>query len=797
MQRNGLVVLVVLVVSILAMSFIGRRGEGLARPEPTVSTAEPPAEGEWWDVPGVPESVATFLSNGQSWRAAREMRRHLAAHPSARPEVVLVAARAEAGWGGWSHVRDYLRGKPWLDEAWGGEGWYWLGRALEAGDDRAGALDAYARYLRASREPAARDRRLVAQLREGLILLGTKGRAEDGAKQLAQVRAHAREIGPRLDVLAAEALAAGGDTPGDRRLTESAGTDAALPRRSRAALLAAYQQSGDRPAARRVALALRESAASDAERAGYELAAAKLAAALGDRAAERTGLLAALRLSPGSGAGGEAAERLEKLGSLSTAERLQVARALDRHGRNAAAAEGYRAWLAAGAGSAAERDEVRLDLGDALFDAGRFADAVSAVTPLAERSGSLGARALYLIGRAEMRRDNDSKARATFLRLAERHPGSEIASEGLFLVGDAAHDREDVDAARSVYRRVATGFPGTDRAGLSLMRLGGLAFRARDYAGAARVWEEYRSSYPRGERWLESTYWAGRSYQQLGDTARARARFRAVREREPLSYYSLLAARRLGVPYWPVPMGTAPGMDREAAERVKGWVRWVDLLTEAGLDAEAEAEAARTVDRAGTDPTLLYPLAEALNEHGYTARGITAGYRLRDRAGALNPRILRIIYPFPYREMISAEAKERGLDPFLVAALIRQESSFKANVSSGPGARGLMQIMPETGRALARAAGIDGWSTALLYQPEINAHLGTRFLADQMKQYDGELPAVFAAYNAGPGRVDVWEHFPEARDAELFTERLPSRETRDYVKILTRNIAIYRGLYGR
>jgi soluble lytic murein transglycosylase len=107
-----------------------------------------------------------------------------------------------------------------------------------------------------------------------------------------------------------------------------------------------------------------------------------------------------------------------------------------------------------------------------------------------------------------------------------------------------------------------------------------------------------------------------------------------------------------------------------------------------------------------------------------------------------------------------------------------------------------MQVMPATGEGLARGAGIEGWDAELLYQPEINTHLGTRFLAGQMRAFDGSLPSVFAAYNAGPNRLPRWRRFPEHADEELFTERIPYRETRDYVKILTRNIALYRGLYG-
>jgi soluble lytic murein transglycosylase len=107
-----------------------------------------------------------------------------------------------------------------------------------------------------------------------------------------------------------------------------------------------------------------------------------------------------------------------------------------------------------------------------------------------------------------------------------------------------------------------------------------------------------------------------------------------------------------------------------------------------------------------------------------------------------------------------------------------------------------MQIMPATGRRLAEAVGLDEWDAEVLYHPEINVHLGIRYLAQHMEAYDGSLPAVFSAYNAGSHRVEWWSEFPEYGRDELFTERIPFRETRDYVKILTRNLAVYEGLYG-
>jgi soluble lytic murein transglycosylase len=503
-----------------------------------------------------------------------------------------------------------------------------------------------------------------------------------------------------------------------------------------------------------------------------------------------------VRGAPGAGSAREAAALLGSLPGLTAADRLAMAGVLDRHGANREAARFYRAWLAAGGGTAPERREIQLRLGAALFDAGDHGAAVTALAPLTGAEGATGARAMLLTGRAEARRGNAARSRQIFLSLASRHPRTEDGSEGLFLVADMAHDARDAATARSLYRRVATEFPGTDRAGLSLMRLGGIAFAAGDFAAAARNWEEYRSKHPDGERWLESTYWAGRSYERAGRREQAAERFREVRARQPISYYAVRSAERLGERFWPVPMDTAPAIDAGAQARVEEWMHGLDILREAGLYDEAESEADVWIDRAADDPAVLYPLAETLNERGYTVRGIRIGYRLQELQPRPNPRLLRIVYPFPYRSMIEAEARERKLDPFLVAALIRQESSFKARIASGVGARGLMQLMPETGRALAPQVGIQDWDVELLYQPEINAHLGTLFLADQMRAFGGSLPSVFAAYNAGPNRVDRWKRFPEHADPELFTERIPYRETRDYVKILTRNIALYRGLYS-
>jgi soluble lytic murein transglycosylase len=106
-----------------------------------------------------------------------------------------------------------------------------------------------------------------------------------------------------------------------------------------------------------------------------------------------------------------------------------------------------------------------------------------------------------------------------------------------------------------------------------------------------------------------------------------------------------------------------------------------------------------------------------------------------------------------------------------------------------------MQVMPATGKSLARNLGITRFRDDLLTQAELNVHFGMAYLADQLRSY-GRLDAVLAAYNAGPGRIDRWREFPEYADRLLFAERIPYDETRDYVRIVQNNRRIYEALYG-
>jgi soluble lytic murein transglycosylase len=165
-------------------------------------------------------------------------------------------------------------------------------------------------------------------------------------------------------------------------------------------------------------------------------------------------------------------------------------------------------------------------------------------------------------------------------------------------------------------------------------------------------------------------------------------------------------------------------------------------------------------------------------------------------AGDRLPReIWKVLFPMRYDQELLAAAREDALDPALVAALILQESSYDAAALSRAGARGLMQVMPATGRRIARAKGVRFKRTAL-NDPETSLDFGTHYLRQMSERYGGAVERVLAAYNAGPHRVDAWTRERGDQTAEEFIETIPFTETRNYVMIVLANREQYRRLYG-
>jgi soluble lytic murein transglycosylase len=737
------------------------------------------------ELDALPDQARLFVETDRPWRAAVAMRRFEDAGGELSPEHRLLAARAEAGWGAWNRVHALLDGLDGLDTRENGIGLYLMARAVDAGGNAALAGRLYREFLALSpaagtydiERSAARVRLALADTRAGVNTADTEAEARDALGNASRW----------WTLLRADALAARGDVAAVTQAVAgyTSGYEGIRAWRAR---IAAAHAADDVAQARRLAGEAFQSARTATTRAEFTLAEGEAALAGGDAEGARAAFRRTIAIQPG----GESAERASRHlrdGTMAPADHLAVARAYRAQGLHEESLDGFRTWLDSREGAPAARDRVRLEYADALFYAHRYGDVEPTLAPVINQTA-----AQMLLARAHAYLGDADAAVETYLRIERAESGRDQGALALLLGGDVRQADGDHEGAAELFRALMTAYPGHAHMGLAMMRLAGMTYIDGDFHEAARIWDDYLRRFPRGSLAIQATFWSGRAHEAAGEVSAANERFQRVRQMERDSYYALLASERLNISFWPIPMGASPAVSEAAARQVESWMRGIDVLIAADFEDEASAEADRVVAAAGSGRDIRYALAEALSARGYSQRAIRIGLGLQ--SAGRNPRLMRILYPFPYRRLIVEEARSRDLDPFISAALIRQESMFEKRITSHVGARGLMQIMPATGRGLAEAAGIDPWHAELLYYPEINVHLGTRYVARHWEAYDGSLPAVFSAYNAGSHRVELWQEYPEYGRDDLFTERIPFRETRDYVKILTRNHAIYQGLYG-
>jgi soluble lytic murein transglycosylase len=472
---------------------------------------------------------------------------------------------------------------------------------------------------------------------------------------------------------------------------------------------------------------------------------------------------------------------------LLPAERLVVARALAEArepARRARAAAAFDAALSAGAGTAADQ----FAHGQVLVRLGRWGQA-SAVFARVSRGSRFAPDAGFERARALLRTGSGTAARAALAAVARDFPGDSAGAAARFLSAELmADDGAELDA-RSEYLRVAREQPNTRWAPAAAVRAGVLAFAAGDARAAAEAFDLAATRWPSAVEAASARYWAGRAHAAAGDSARARERWQsALTTGDPGSYYAWLAARRLGRAAWVPVAGGAVSGDATAETAA----RRAALCERLGLGVEAGWERDWLVRWADASTSRMLTAAAALVETARPGPGVRLAQRAVERGAPASAAVWRLLYPLLYAGPLGREARAAGIDPALVAALVKQESNFTADAVSPVGARGLMQLMPNVARAIWRGPGT--WNPALLFRPEVNIALGVRHLDTALAGWPDPAFAL-AAYNAGGTRVRRWRRQPGTSDPELFIERIPYAETRDYVRVVLRSREFYRSLY--
>ena len=368
---------------------------------------------------------------------------------------------------------------------------------------------------------------------------------------------------------------------------------------------------------------------------------------------------------------------------------------------------------------------------------------------------------------------------------------------------------DDAEADR-IFRELYQRFPQGRHAERAAWKIGWWAYKNGDLAEAARVFEEAAAAFPRADWRPAWIYWSARAQDGLGNVEQANARYRLTATDYLNSYYGRLASKVLADRKQP-PVTPTVSASASAAD---GTGLATDALIRQLVGLELYDDANRELQYAqrawGDSPAIQATLAWIRHQQGLDASSLTRFERLR---GAINQmkraypqyiaaggedlpaEMLRVLFPLDYWPLIKKYSDAHGLDPYVMAALMAQESTFTADVRSAANAYGLMQIIPGTGRRYARTLGINRFSAATLTQPETNIRIGTAYFKDLVDRFGGAHYAL-ASYNAGENRIARWISERPGVKADEFIDDIPFPETQNYVKKILGTAEDYRRLYG-
>ena len=405
-------------------------------------------------------------------------------------------------------------------------------------------------------------------------------------------------------------------------------------------------------------------------------------------------------------------------------------------------------------------------------------------------------KALYQIGQIYWNRHENGRAFEYFKTVLDQYPTSAYRDRAQFASADIHEYFGRKDEAIQFYSIVQKEFPKSPVRDDAVWRLAWLYYRSGEFMLAQTSFRALAAQSKNGPFATAARYWQARIAERLGETEAAKQLYRQISDGEE-SYYQSLSLRRLDQlgSHIERPRPILPTAVSEPDPPLRAEIRFhlsrARELTALALHPLAVIEIDEVNRRAKAQERLGSLLMREYFQNQAYARSLQLAQQLPLSQSERN--FYR--YPLAFWDLVQQKTQERGLDPYLVLGLIRQESLFNARARSPAAALGLMQLIAPTAARVAKQIGLPVPTQDTLFEPELNITLGTQYLKDLLERYSNNWFKAVAAYNAGEAAVDRWEREIVTDDIEEFVERIPYVETRGYVKLVLRNHRVYKRLY--
>jgi soluble lytic murein transglycosylase len=477
---------------------------------------------------------------------------------------------------------------------------------------------------------------------------------------------------------------------------------------------------------------------------------------------------------------------------------------------HAEAIEELKKFLAMGPGSTL-RGSAKLKLGVAQVRLKQYDQARETFRALMAEHVAESDEATVWLARVYLRQAAGAKLLELSRSLDKLSLSAEQKGQINIFAGIWLEDQKQFNEAIAKYRLVKkAGEPATQRAEAS-WRVGWALYRMARYKEAIEVWQhivDQRDS----DYEPQALYWIARSLTQT-QNARARDVYAQLCRQYPFTYYCQLAREQAPDAVVEISVQAAPSasesptaevvapsaMKFAEVEQQPAYRRALELKV-LGLEADAARELAALTEQYTRDPDVLMTLSMRLNEAGaynHALRLARARFRekLERTGGTVAPGLWSVAYPTGLIPTIKSQGLT-GVNPYLVAAIIREESQYDVRAVSRVGAIGLMQVMPATANQVAQRHHLPAVTREDLFDQETNIRIGSRYVEQLLAQFSGDVIYTIAAYNAGPIVVGNWAGQHRGRSQDEFVELIPFQETRQYVKRVLRSFKEYLRLAG-
>ena len=419
------------------------------------------------------------------------------------------------------------------------------------------------------------------------------------------------------------------------------------------------------------------------------------------------------------------------------------------------------------------------------------------------------AERLYALSQAYRSAKKEAEMFLALNTLEQNYPVSKWTEEGLMAAGN--YHWVELERAKAVinYQRVLDTFPNGKYAFNCEWRIAWVAYLNRQPDADDRL-TAFLLKYPVSANSVDALYWLGRNAERGGNPARSRSYYSKAVERFPQTYFGNAAAAQLAklgpgeespaevLEKIPPPPSLRPFDEPIPVAAEDRWAR-AQALRAVAFDASAEQEL-KNAYFATSSPRFLLEAAQAAFDQGHYGAGmayariIVPSFDSR-KINDVPVAAWKALYPLPYEAALRREAAKNNFDPMFAAGLIRQESTFQADAVSHANAIGLMQVLPKTGKLLAKQLKVR-YTKDKLFEPDYNIELGMLYISSLVRQ-TGALEYAAAAYNAGEDRIAAWKAERNYEEIPELVESIPFTETREYVQVVLRNTEVYRMIYGQ